>query len=369
MGCNSAPILVDIETWLNRRVSPCLLTLTIDSFAAMLNCEFSDHPDYDALELQWFDDERHGRGMLAFLSRRSDGRVDYYLQPGLRLDRDAYAIGGGVGAWVETEFETARLIVADDGVFAEAHFVDVDGRAIEVRIDDRDGQQRERAGLLAPISAGIQHPNSLMLVWLPSFDLLRATSNKPVIRIGGADARVGRLPGERLHRRILVKYAAPIVVATVAEAYDGPIAGLETSHQLVSGAAGSVGAVVAAADGHIARLCFVPEIPDPEAMSVDSSATGRWQIAIDGTGITGGSWAIHRTHDRLELGVDVTERWRPGPLPLLMRLVTTMVPVFRRWPTSYRWRATAQLGADPTLTSRWERTGSGGRYLNQDTSR
>lgn len=56
MGCNSAPILVDIETWLNRRVSPCLLTLTIDSFAAMLNCEFSDHPDYDALELQWFDD-------------------------------------------------------------------------------------------------------------------------------------------------------------------------------------------------------------------------------------------------------------------------------------------------------------------------
>ena len=169
MGCNSAPILVDIETWLNRRVSPCLLTLTIDSFATMLNCEFSDHPDYDALELQWFDDERHGRGMLAFLSRRSDGRVDYYLQPGLRLDRDAYAIGGGVGAWVETEFETARLIVADDGVFAEAHFVDVDGRAIEVRIDDRDGQQRERAGLLAPISAGIQHPNSLMLVWLPSF--------------------------------------------------------------------------------------------------------------------------------------------------------------------------------------------------------
>lgn len=39
---------------------PCPLTVAIDSFAAMLNCEFVDHPVYDALDLQWFDDDLHG---------------------------------------------------------------------------------------------------------------------------------------------------------------------------------------------------------------------------------------------------------------------------------------------------------------------
>ena len=48
------------------------LSLTVDPLAAMLNCELADHPVYDGLELQWFDDDVHGTGMLAFLSRRED---------------------------------------------------------------------------------------------------------------------------------------------------------------------------------------------------------------------------------------------------------------------------------------------------------
>ena len=40
-----------------------------------------------------------------------------------------------------------------------------------------------------------------------------------------------------------------------------------------------------------------------------------------------------------------------------MELVTRVVPVFRRWPTTYRWRATVTLGEAPTMVSRWERTG------------
>jgi hypothetical protein len=43
-----------------------------------------------------------------------------------------------------------------------------------------------------------------------------------------------------------------------------------------------------------------------------------------------------------------------------MRLVTTVVPVFRRWPTTYCWHADVHLGAAPTMSSRWERTAAGG---------
>ena len=96
----------------------CPFSLTVEPIARMLNLELADHPVYDGLELQWFDDDVHGTGMLAFLSRRAGRAVDYYAQPGLRLDPAGYRIGGGTRSWNETEFAVARLEVADDGVDA-----------------------------------------------------------------------------------------------------------------------------------------------------------------------------------------------------------------------------------------------------------
>ena len=145
--------------------------LRADGFAAMLNFEIADHPVYDDLELQWFDDAAHGTGMRAFLGRRGSRVVDYYAQRGLRLDPADYQIGAGTGAWVETDIADARLEISDDGVHAAALFTDLDGRRIEVRIDDRDGRRRRRGGLLAPVSAAIERPSSLLLVWLPTCDL------------------------------------------------------------------------------------------------------------------------------------------------------------------------------------------------------
>jgi hypothetical protein len=57
-------------------------------------------------------------------------------------------------------------------------------------------------------------------------------------------------------------------------------------------------------------------------------------------------------------GLDVTEPWKPRNLPLLMRVVTTAVPGFRRWPTTYRWRAS--IGPEGETTSGWSRVGPAG---------
>lgn len=74
--------------------------------------------------------------------------------------------------------------------------------------------------------------------------------------------------------------------------------------------------------------------------------------------MTGGTWLAHRTAGRVDVGLDVTERWQPGRLPLLIRVVTTVVPVFRRWPPTYRSRAT--LHQDGSRTAAWTRTGTAG---------
>lgn len=325
------------------------ITLRIDRLAALLNAELADDPVYDGVELQWFDDDVHGTGMLAFLSRREDRTVDYYLQPGLRLDRRGYEIGGGTRSWNVTPFDVARLAVADDGVDAEVRFTDVDGRLIELRVDDRDGVPRRRARLLAPVSAGIRRPTSLLLVWMNAFDLVRVTATQPSVHVDGRAAALGQLPGARMHRRHLIKYAASVAVVELnPDSADQPIGDGVTI--------GTSGTVTAVCDNHTAQVRLAPS-PDLRTMADGELTEGRWHVTIDGARITGGRWSAVRDHDQVHVDLDGLERWRPGPLPWLMRLVTTVVPVFRRWPTTYTWRGTARIGGTPSVTGRWHRTG------------
>jgi hypothetical protein len=336
----------------------CPFSLRVDELACMLNFELADHPVYDGGELQWFDDETRGTGMLAFLSRRDSGRVDYYLQPGLRVDRSGYELGAGTGSWTEIVFDLARLVVTDEGVDAEVRFTDLDGRLVEVRVDDRARRPRPPAGLLAPVSAGIERPISLLLVWMPRFDLVRATGASPVVRIDGTDVSTGRLPGMRVHRRHLIKYAAPVVTVELNRVHDGAVSSGAAHRQLrLLGPGRGVREVVAEHAGHVARLALDPAVPDLASLIDGSAASGRWHIEVDRVRLTGGTWSVTRTRGDVAVAMEVCERWEPGRLPWLMWLVTRVVPVFRRWPTSYRWRATVRLGEPPTLTGRWERTG------------
>jgi hypothetical protein len=340
-------------------------SLRVGEIAGMLNFELADHPVYEGAELQWFDDDDHGTGMLVFLSRREGRRVDYYTQRGLRVDRAGYELAGGTGTWVEVDFDVARLVVADDGVDAEVAFTDVEGRRVEVRVDDRDGRTRRRGGLLAPVGAGIDRPTSLLLVWMPRFDLVRATGAAPVIRIDGAAARTGRLPGQRLHRRHLVKYAAPVVAVEVNRADRGEDAGADGATGLDD--EGAVETLRAARAGHRAELRLDPPFPDLRTVP-DGTRRGRWEVGVDGTPLTGGAWSLARRGALVEVGLDADRRWEPGRLPWLMRLVTTVMPVFRRWPTTYRWRAVVRLDPPTSLTGRWERTGGdGGRGYRRAT--
>lgn len=340
----------------------CPFELRVDPIARFLNGELAEHPIYDGFELQWFDDPVHGTGMLAFLSRREDRRVDYYVEPGLELDRAGYQLGGGTGRWVETTFASAQLEVDAGGVAAEVCFVDVDGRAVEIRVDDRAAGRRRGADVLAPVGAGIERPTSLLLVYMHGFDLLRRRDPDPVIRIDGQNVSTGKLPGAVLHRRHLIKAAAPLSVATLCRATSRPMPPVDPV---------APGAVVLDPDGRgirglvaeqgrvSSRLQLAPALPDLTGLAEDTQVTGAWRVTIDGATITGGTWHAVRHGKRVELGLEVTRRWRPAAgLPPLMRIVTRAVPTFRRWPTTYRWRAQVVLDDPPRLESRWERTGT-----------
>ena len=329
------------------------LTLRLDEMARMVNCELTEDPIYAGLEIQVFDDDKHGRGVLVFLERRADNKIDVYHQPGLRLERSGYAIGAGLGLWRETAIEPAVVAVTATGVHVDVALVDANGRGVEVRIDDRDRRRRRPAALLAPMGAAIERPTSLPLVWMPGFDLVRRSGREPEILIDGRPASTGRLPGQFLHRRRLIKYSEGLCLASVNPAHDGPLPAPDPD--------AGPGVVTASAGGHRALLQVNPPLPDPEVMTPGEVAEGTWTVAIDtALAVTGGTWRATRGEETLDLGLEVTKRWRPRRLPLLMRIVTTVIPVFRRWPTTYRWEATIELGAQPAMRSRWTRTGEAG---------
>ena len=95
-------------------------------------------------------------------------------------------------------------------------------------------------------------------------------------------------------------------------------------------------------------------------MAPRSSVEGSWTVGVDAApALTGGTWRATRQDGTVRLVMEVTRRWRPRRLPVLMRLVTTVIRTFRVWPTTYRWEAVIELGATPTMRSRWVRTGAG----------
>lgn len=346
----------------------CPFDLTVEPIARFLNCELPDDPQYDGLELQWFDDPLHGTGLLAFLSNRADRTVDFYVTPGLRLDPRRFVIGGGPGVWTDTTFEVAHLYVADDGVAAHVVFTDRHGQRIEVHVDDRDGRRRRRGTILAPVGSGTERPLSLLLVHLHGFDLVRRTARARVIRIGERRAHTGALPGRALHRRELIKYAAPLTVITLNEARDGAVAPVDPGAPdgVRSNDDGITGLVRGSGHERV-RLALRPPFPHLAAMPDGATAEGAWRVLVeDAPPLTGGTWSVRRRGAEADLEMRVTERWRPGRLPALIGLVTRVVPVFRRWPTTYRWDATVTLGGDgqsgdgTRMTSRWSRIGAAG---------
>jgi hypothetical protein len=342
----------------------CPFDLQVWTIDRMLNLEITDDPHYEGLELQVFDDPAHGRGMAVLLRRRSDGHIDIYRQPGLTLDPEIAQVGGELGEWRETAIDPARFDISPDGVDVDVRLTDIVGRVVQVRIDDRNGRRRHRGTLLAPVGAMVEHPASLSLFVMGGCDLVRRSGRVFDIRIDGRQVVTGRLPGGWLHRRRLVKYTADPTVVICNQAHDGPVDAVDPQApgdvelDLRSGGISGISALRARVGGHRARLELTPAVLDITRLRPGMTTEGTWRLGIDADpAVVGGFWTIYRGHDQVELVFDVVRGWRPTGLPPLMTAVTRIAPVFRSWPTTYRWSGTLILGDRPTLSSWWERKG------------
>ena len=346
--------------------------LKAEALDRMLNFEIADHAVYSGLEIQGFDDDEHGNGMVVFLNRRENDLTDVYYESSLSLNPNLYGIGGGLGLWKECQFDVANLSLDDrDGIAANIKFNDHEGRLIEVQIGDPTPlSQREFSEFLAPVGCAIVHPKSLLLVWMSQFDLLYRRGKAPLIRIDNQPVKIGQLPMEWLLRRRLVKVASDLFIVMVnpvpvvdEEDKPQPLTKVDPSNATITSEGLESATVVRGK--HVGKLDFVPAFPDLEPMKGATAISGRWSVTLDGTSVTEGSWSVVRESKERKATVtlEIEQGWKPRRLPFLMRFVTwAAAKVFRQWPTTYKYSSIISWDGNnqnaPTMEAHWERVGS-----------
>lgn len=336
----------------------------LDPMERLLVASFKGDPEFEGLEPQIFDDAINGKGMRV-LRYRKDGKVDVYWQRGVRVDRSTFAVGSGIGEFAEVVIEPAHFEITERDVDLRMAFTDAQGRKVELHVHE-DIHGKRGFPLLAPLGADVEKPPRLMLVFMPSIDIVRRTGSLVEGKIGDRILRPASLPillsG---HRVWFVRYVPMPIIGTLNPPMSQPL----IVDLPVPGSADVDGmTVVADGDGSVTRISagekprrvevgFHPGFPNLLDLPNGSSTVGGWSIRIAEVPITGGSYRASCESGRVAVELDVTERWKPSGLPLSMEIFTWAVRKFRTWPTTYRWRGVVELGSALTMSGLWERTG------------
>ena len=334
----------------------------MEPMKSLLLATFKSDLEFETLEPQVCDDPMNGKGMR-FLRYRRDGRVDVYWQPGVRVDRETFEIGTGVGDYVETTIEPARLEIGERGVDCDVAFTDAQGRRVILRVSE-DVSGKRPFPLLAPVGADIPNPLMLLMVYMPRFDF--------VSRAGIVEGRIGEralqpdsIPLALQGRRVwLTRYAAhPITVGLINPPMREPVqveipapGSVETNGvTLETDEQGQLIHLSAGIPPQQVILLFSPGLVGLSQLPDGGVALGRWSASLADASITGGSYRLARVENRVEVELDVTEHWKPQNLPLGMNILTRLMRMFRAWPASYRWLGTVDLGDSPRLLGAWQR--------------
>jgi hypothetical protein len=121
-------------------------------------------------------------------------------------------------------------------------------------------------------------------------------------------------------------------------------------------------AVWVARGGHTCAALLEPPLPDLRLLPAHTHRQGAILLQADHTTELRGRYELSRADDRISLVIEGFGPWRTRLRRPLLALLFRL-PVFRRWPTTYRWHATLDLGATPheRWSSRWFRRVGGGR--------
>jgi hypothetical protein len=347
--------------------APSPLVLQLSSLRGLLLIDLADDPIYRTLEPQLIEGA-DGVG-LTLLAWRHDGQVELYAEEHVQVDGSGYdGLQQGLAGIQRTTFEPARFEITDDGLKLDIGLVAPNGRRFDLHLHEHLKGGRDHFPLLAPVGGSFTAPAFFPFLWLPTISFVPVRSSEVTLRVDGQPRAVSRLPVPIAgRRRLMARYDLDAMVCQLNPSWATDPA------QTPAGAAGplhheqrelvDVDGQPALAGLHVRRgahTCTVrldPPLPDPTTVPPSTRLQGAVQLQADGVTELQGRYELERSSERVTLVVDRIGPWRARQRrPLLWMLFR--LPIFRRWPTTYRWEASLDLTAFPASawTSRWSRS-------------
>lgn len=348
-------------------------SIHIDPMESLLLINIENDPDslYIGFEPQLFDDTINGKGML-IIAWRTDGYVDIYHQPALKLDPDKYDIAGkGLANRVEVPLEGAYFRVEERGVQAWFQMTDIMNRNIEVSIRENHPRKRKPFGLLAPMGDAAQNPSALPLVLLHDFYFVRQKHTQVSVEIDGKLHTPDKLPMPMDRRKMyFIRYSTDPLIATVNQAFSGPLEPIEiindsecfhheTRLQLNNNKRYyQIEKISRGYKNHTLQMNFDPPFPNIADIQTGDKLNGIFKIEGDhSTGIVKGDYTLAEKDGAITITMNPSHGWKPRPDKISLRMMYTVAGVFKKWPMSYYWNAEISFDEDgqPFMKSQWVR--------------
>jgi len=351
---------------------PIPFSLSITPMEALLFMTFEQDPDsvYSAFEAQRFDDDLQGTGQLV-IGWRVDGKVDIFHDPQLRLDPDGYDVcEGGMANMVARDFSDSHFTVGSSGVEANFSFEDLQGRLIKFEIRERNNKAPQPFGFLSPVGEGSENPSAMPILMLHDFYFVRRKGTEISITIDGRSHRpdVINFPIDWTIM-YFTRYTPDPLVMFFNPAFDGPVSTLTVTGETrvikecttceveYLDETPLLKAINQKFKGHSVRLYFEPAFPNLSAFK-GPSTSGEFVVKGDPSlGEIQGSYTVIRIEDELKIILVPSGGWIPKKERLGIRLLYTIVGLFRNWPKSYQWTALIKETQDGRLhmNSSWEK--------------
>jgi hypothetical protein len=341
------------------------ITLELSPIRGLLIVDVADDPTYRTLEPQLIDGP--GGVGVVLLAYRHDGHVELYAEPDVTVDPAGYGgLDEGLLGIQRTEFDPARFEVTADGLQVDIAFAALNGPRIELRIHEHLARGRDEIAVLAPVGGSFTVPEFFPFLWLPGMSFVPARGTEVALRIDGQRRTIQRLPLPIGGRRCLMaRYDLDVLVCQLnpdrsdPPRTSAPRAGAtpEDGPELVAvdGRPGLAGVQVRRGD-HTCAVRLDPPVPDLRGLASPVCLRGTVELQADGVTELQGRYEVTRAGERVTFVIDGIGPWRSRQRrPLLAALFR--LPLFRRWPSTYRWDATLDLAAAPGAgwTSRWSR--------------
>jgi hypothetical protein len=310
--------------------------------------------EYEIIEPQYYNDQEFGTG-LRILLYRTDKKVDVYYQPGVFFDKDAFAVGKGLGHALETEMKSSLFEFRENGLHIDIAFVDYKGREVKILIKE-DTKIHNPFPFLAPVGNEVENPTKFFLVYMRDFDFVKEKGTLIDLKIGDKTLKIASFPIKRDGQKVLfARYATNLTIGEINRAKSAASVELTATHdnfklsreQRVTNYWINCGP-------EIVELQFENGFPDLTTLPQNKQTTGSWDYLVSGTAITGGTYTLFRTNNMVKFGIQVTKKWKPGNLPLSFKVFTFIVKSFRTWPTSYQWNGSVNL-EDNSIKGKWQR--------------